>query len=62
MSPKKTPRGGRYTTGIKRTGSGGYGGQSTGRRGCMVMALLSLFILAGPVVGACSFWIGMVAR
>jgi hypothetical protein len=57
MSPKKTPRGGRYTKRVNRDGS-----QQYGRRGCLVMALLSLFILAGPVVGACSFWIGMVAR
>ena len=61
MSPKKTPRGGRYTTGIKRTNSGGYGGQTTGRRGCMVM-MVGAFIVVGPVVGACAFWWGVAAR
>lgn len=43
--PKKTRRGGRYTTGIKRTSTGGYGGQTTGRRGCLDM-ILSIAILA----------------
>jgi pseudouridine-5'-phosphate glycosidase len=47
--PKKVRRGGRYTTGIKRTPSGGYGGQHTSRRGCLDM-MLSLAILAGLAV------------
>lgn len=29
--PKKAGRGQKYTTGIKKTPSGGYGGQTTGR-------------------------------
>lgn len=37
--PKKTRRGGRYTTGIKRAPGGGYGGQTTARRGCLGMIL-----------------------
>lgn len=44
--PKPTRRGGRYTTGIKRTKSGGYGGQTTGRRGCMILLLPLLAIVA----------------
>lgn len=53
--PKKTPRGGRYTTGIKRTPSGGYGGQTYGRRGCMVMGIV-LGVLALSPVAAVAFW------
>ena len=49
--PKKTRRGGRYTTGIKRTPSGGYGGQTTGRRGCLSMVLASAFIIIGAGAG-----------
>lgn len=48
--PKKTPRGGRYTTGIKRAPGGGYGGQTTGRRGCLSMVLAAL--VAAPAVAA----------
>lgn len=55
--PKKTPRGGRYTKTVRRDGS-----QTYGRRGCMVMALLALFIVLGPPVGVIAFWIGVAAR
>lgn len=41
--PKKTPRGGKYTTGIKKTPAGGYGGQSYGRR-----PLCGVIIIYGP--------------
>ncbi len=51
MSPKKTPRGGRYTTGIKRTSTGGYGGQTTGRRGCLGM------VLAVVVLAVTAWWL-----
>lgn len=45
--PKQTRRGGRYTTGIKRTKSGGYGGQTTGRQG-----ICGVIVIYGPgVVG-----------
>lgn len=44
MSPKKTRRGGTYTTGIKKTPSGGYGGQTTGRRGCLSMVLTVVMV------------------
>ena len=50
MSPKKVGRGRRYTTGIKRTPSGGYGGQTYGRRGCMVMAIMGVFIASGSML------------
>lgn len=43
--PKKTPRGGKYTTGIKKTSTGGYGGQTTGRRGCFSMILTVMGIM-----------------
>lgn len=55
--PKKTRPGGRYTKRVNRDGS-----QQYGRRGCMVMALLALFIVAGPPVGIIAFWIGVAAR
>lgn len=48
--PKKVRRGGRYTTGIKRTSTGGYGGQTTGRRGCL-SAMLPFLILAAVTAG-----------
>lgn len=54
MSPKQVRRGGRYTTGIKRTPSGGYGGQHTRRRGCLDMilvALLAAVAYAGTLYG-----------
>jgi hypothetical protein len=44
--PKPTRRGGRYTTGIKKTKSGGYDGQTYGRRGCLSMVLAVLAIVA----------------
>ncbi len=52
--PKKTRRGGRYTTGIKKTPSGGYGGQTTGRRGCFSMILAVALVLAALTIGVCS--------
>jgi hypothetical protein len=57
--PKKVRRGGRYTTGIKRTSTGGYGGQTYGRRGCMVMIFTVVFISAGSV--AAMFGAGYLA-
>jgi len=60
--PKKTPRGGRYTTGIKRTPSGGYGGQTTGRRGCLDGCLVLTVALLSPAVVAGAFLAGVVAR
>lgn len=57
MSRKGVRRGQKYTTRVNRDGS-----QQYARRGCMVMALLALFIVAGPVVGVCAFWVGLVAR
>lgn len=42
--PKKTRRGGQYTTGIKKTSTGGYGGQTTGRRGCLSMVLTVVMV------------------
>lgn len=58
--PKKTRRGGTYTTGIKRTPSGGYGGQTTGRRGCFGMILTGAFIVAGSAVAAvCTLAMGV---
>ncbi len=50
--PKKTPRGGRYTTGIKKTSSGGYGGQTYGRRGCLSVVLVVPLLLVGGCAGA----------
>lgn len=47
--PKKTPRGGKFTTGIKKNSSGGYGGQTTGRRGCFSI-ILSLLVVLGSVI------------
>lgn len=53
MSPKKTRRGGKYTTGIKKTPSGGYGGQTTGRRGCFSMVLAVAMIVVVAALAAC---------
>jgi hypothetical protein len=41
--PRRTPRGGRYTTGIKRAPGGGYGGQTHGRR-----PLCGVIVIYGP--------------
>ena len=51
--PKKTRRGGKYTTGIKRTSTGGYGGQTTGRRGCLSMVLAVVAIVAVVLLAGC---------
>jgi hypothetical protein len=55
--PRKTPRGGRYTTGIKRAPGGGYGGQSTGRR-----PICGVIVIYGPglalAAGAVARWRG----
>ena len=55
--PRKTRPGGRYTKTVRRDGS-----QTYGRRGCMVMALLALFIVAGPPVGVLAFRAGVIWR
>jgi hypothetical protein len=51
--PRETRRGGRYTTGIKRAPGGGYGGQTTGRRGCMIL-LLPLLAIVGALAAVLS--------
>ena len=47
MSPKKTPRGGRYTKRVNRDGS-----QQYGRRGCFSMLLMIVFIVGGSAAAA----------
>jgi hypothetical protein len=44
VSPKKTPRGGRYTKSVRRDGS-----QTYGRRGCLDMVLIVVAILCAAL-------------
>lgn len=53
VSPKQVRRGGKYTTGIKRTKSGGYGGQTTGRRGCLSMVVVVGLMVSLVALAAC---------
>jgi hypothetical protein len=48
--PKKVGRGQKYTTGIKKTSSGGYGGQHTSRRpfcGLIIYVPLGIAVALG---------------